>query len=110
MKVAIVALPHDVVSQHLNVLVPALLGWVHDSKNHFKSKTVHIFERMIRKFGYDEVIRHAPAEGGERKVLENIKRRKERAKRKKAKNEAEGSDEEQEVSLTLTLTGLDIWD
>jgi ribosomal RNA-processing protein 12 len=49
---------------------------------------------MIRKFGYDEVIRHAPAEGGERKVLENIKKRKERAKRKKAKAE-EGSDEDE---------------
>jgi ribosomal RNA-processing protein 12 len=89
-KVAVVALPHDAVAAHLNALVPALLGWVHDHKNHFKSKTVHIFERMIRKFGYDTVYKNAP-EGGERKVLENIKRRKDRAKRKKVT--ADGDDD-----------------
>lgn len=88
-KVAVVALPIDTVEPHLHALVPALLGWVHDHKNHFKSKTVHIFERMIRKFGYDTVYKNAPV-GGERKVLENIKRRKDRAKRKKAA--AEGDD------------------
>ncbi|RSH79233.1 uncharacterized protein EHS24_001272 [Apiotrichum porosum] len=89
-KVAVVALPVDAVEPHLNTLVPALLGWVHDHKNHFKSKTVHIFERMIRKFGFDTVYKHAP-EGGERKVLENIRRRKERAKKKK---NAAGDDDE----------------
>lgn len=93
-KVAVVALPVDTVEPHLDVLVPALLGWVHDHKNHFKSKTVHIFERMIRKFGYDAVYKNAP-EGGERKVLENIKRRKDRAKRKKAAAEDGGDDNEE---------------
>lgn len=78
---------------HLPQLVPALLGWVHDHKNHFKSKTVHIFERMMRRFGVEEVISHAPREGGERKVLEGIRKRKERAKRKKA---GKGDEEEEE--------------
>ncbi|BEI80482.1 hypothetical protein CcaverHIS002_0110110 [Cutaneotrichosporon cavernicola] len=92
-KVAVVALPINTVEPHLDALVPALLGWVHDHKNHFKSKTVHIFERMIRKFGYDVVYKNAPA-GGERKVLENIKRRKDRAKRKKAAAENGDDDDE----------------
>ena len=82
-KLLIITLPPNLVSTHLPSLVPALLGWVHDHKNHFKQKTVHIFERMIRRFGYDEVYGFAPA-GGERKVLEGIKKRKDRAKRKKA--------------------------
>lgn len=93
-KVAVVALPVDAVEPHLNTLVPALLGWVHDHKNHFKSKTIHIFERMIRKFGYESVYRNAP-DGGERKVLENIKKRKDRAKRKKAS--AEDGDEDMDA-------------
>lgn len=63
--------------------MPALLGWVHDHKNHFKQKTVHIFERMIRKFGYDEIYRFA-GEGDEKKVLVGIKKKKDRAKKKKA--------------------------
>ena len=96
-KVAIVALPLPTISPHLHILVPALLEWVHDHKNHFKQKTVHIFERMIRKLGYQEIIRYAgEGEGGERKVLEGIKRKKERAKKKKANSR---KDEEKPVSL-----------
>lgn len=87
-KVAVVALPTDTVEPHLEALVPALLGWVHDQKNHFKLKTIHIFERMFRKFGYENVHSFAP-EGGERKVIENLKKRKDRAKRKKATAEEE---------------------
>lgn len=98
-KVAVVALPIDTVEPHLDALVPALLGWVHDHKNHFKSKTVHIFERMIRKFGYDVVYKNAP-QGGERKVLENIKRRKDRAKRKKAATENGDEDDEGKLKQT----------
>jgi ribosomal RNA-processing protein 12 len=49
---------------------------------------------MIRKFGYDAVYKNAP-EGGERKVLENIKRRKDRAKRKKAAAENGGDDDDE---------------
>lgn len=98
-KVAVVALPAGVVSPHLKTLVPALLGWVHDHKNHFKLKTVHIFERMLRKFGYDEVYRFG-GDGNEKKVLEHIKKKKDRAKRQKAARAEAGSgdDGEEEVS------------
>ncbi|ORY31769.1 NUC173 domain-domain-containing protein [Naematelia encephala] len=102
-KVAVVALPASTMQPHLPILVPALLGWVHDHKNHFKSKTIHIFERTIRKFGFDEVYKHAPAEGGERKVLDGIRKRKERAKRKKAK--AEDGDEEEERPAQKSSSG-----
>ncbi|ORX37048.1 putative ribosomal protein [Kockovaella imperatae] len=87
-KLLTITLPPNLIVPHLPTLVPALLGWVHDHKNHFKQKTIHIFERMIRKFGYDAVYKCAP-EGGERKVLEGIKKRKDKAKRKKAKGAAE---------------------
>jgi ribosomal RNA-processing protein 12 len=92
-KLLTITIDPTLITPHLPSLVPALLGWVHDHKNHFKQKTVHIFERMIRRFGYDAVYKHAP-EGGERKVLEGIKKRKDRAKRKKAKAAEDGSDDE----------------
>lgn len=103
-KVAIVALPTESVAPHLQALVPALLGWVHDHKNHFKQKTVHIFERMIRKFGYDDVYRFA-GEGDEKKVLVGIRRKKERAKRKKAASgaAADGADDEDAVSVLTDM-------
>nr|ODO02374.1 ribosomal RNA-processing protein 12 [Cryptococcus depauperatus CBS 7855] len=83
-KVAIVSLPVEALRPHLPGLVQGLLGWVHDHKNHFKSKTVHIFERLIRRFGFDEVFANAGDKHEERKVLQTIKKRKERAKKRKA--------------------------
>ncbi|WVQ73553.1 hypothetical protein IAR50_003131 [Cryptococcus sp. DSM 104548] len=92
-KVAIVSLPVDALRPHLAQMVPALLGWVHDHKNHFKSKTIHIFERLLRRFGFDEVYAAAGATRvEEKKVLMGIKKRKDRAKRKRAGKEDEDAD------------------
>ncbi|WVR06684.1 hypothetical protein IAU60_003716 [Kwoniella sp. DSM 27419] len=99
-KVSIVALPLSVLSPHLPQIVPALLGWVHDHKNHFKSKTVHIFERLIRRFGFDEVYRHAHEMPEERKVLNGIRKRKERAKKKKAGKDDDDEDEQKPRQTT----------
>lgn len=82
-KLAIHTFPVDVVRPHLKEIVPGLLSWSHDHKNHFKVKVRHIFERMLRRFGWDEVYGCAGDEEAS-KVLTNIKKRKERAKRKKA--------------------------
>lgn len=62
---------------------------------------MHIFERMIRKFGYDDIYRFA-GEGDEKKVLVGIRRKKERAKKKKAAG-ADGEDGE-EVSLLFCVS------
>lgn len=64
---------------------------MHDHKNHFKSKTIHIFERLIRRFGFDEVYANAGERVEEKKVLVGIRKRKERAKKKRA-----GKDDEDE--------------
>lgn len=93
-KVAVVTLPVAIVRPHLSALVPALLGWSHDHKNHFKAKVRHIFERMLRRFGWDEVYSCAGEEEAA-KVLVNIKKRKERAKRKKNSRAEDGEDDEE---------------
>ncbi|KAI0674870.1 NUC173-domain-containing protein [Trametes maxima] len=90
-KLAIHTMPVDLMRPHLKDLVPALLRWSHDHKNHFKSKARHIFERMIRRFGWEDVYGCAQEEEA-RKVLVNIKKRKDRAKRKRA-NAADDEDE-----------------
>jgi ribosomal RNA-processing protein 12 len=95
-KLAIHTLPTEIIRPHLKELVPALLAWSHDHKNHFKAKVRHIFERMLRRFGWEDVYACAGEEEAS-KVLVNIKKRKERAKRKKA---TRGQDEEdEEVSI-----------
>ncbi|EIW67760.1 hypothetical protein TREMEDRAFT_40374 [Tremella mesenterica DSM 1558] len=106
-KVIIVALPPSILEPHLSTLVPGLLGWVHDHKNHMKTKTVHIFERMIRRFGFDEVYRHA-GEGDEKKVLTAIKKKKDRAKRRKfAGEETEIDTQDQTQPRTSTGNAFD---
>ncbi|KAF9469880.1 ribosomal RNA-processing protein 12 [Collybia nuda] len=92
-KLAIHTFAEELIRPHLKDLVPALLSWSHDHKNHFKQKVRHIFERMLRRFGWDEVhLCAGDEEAG--KVLVNIKKRKERAKRKKVNGKNEGRDDE----------------
>lgn len=91
-KLAVHTLPVDLVKPHLAELVPALLRWSHDHKNHFKAKVRHIFERMIRRYGWDDVYGNAGEEEAS-KVLLNIKKRKERARRQKANAQEESEDE-----------------
>ncbi|KAF8586684.1 NUC173-domain-containing protein [Ramaria rubella] len=95
-KLSVHTLPIEMVMLHLNELVPALLNWSGDHKNHFKVKVRHIFERMIRRFGWNAVYACVGDETEEKekgKILLNIKKRKDRAKRKKA-NRAEEEDED----------------
>lgn len=94
-KLSVHTLAIEMVMPHLNQLVPALLNWSGDHKNHFKVKVRHIFERMIRRFGWEAVYGCVgnEAENKEKgKVLLNIKKRKDRAKRKKAKRADEDED------------------
>nr|VWP02479.1 G protein alpha subunit [Ganoderma boninense] len=90
-RLAIHTMPAELMRPHLKDLVPALLKWSHDHKNHFKAKARHIFERMIRRFGWEDVYAFAQEEDA-RKVLLNIKKRKDRAKRKRA-NAADEEDD-----------------
>ena len=93
-KLAVITLSTTIVRPQFPDLVPALLGWSHDHKNHFKTKVQHIFERMGRRFGWDDVLQSAGDSNADGlKVLENVKKRREKAKKKKAaKREAEEGD------------------
>lgn len=77
------------VKQNLSELLSKLMRWSHEHKGHFKSKVKHILERLIRKFGVEEVERCIPEE--DKKLVANIKKSRNRAKRKQeAEAEAEG--------------------
>lgn len=103
-KLAIHTLPIDIMTPHLKDLVKGLLAWAHDHKNHFKEKVRHIFERMIRRFGWDAVYSCVDEEEETGKFLLNIKKRKDRSKRKKvqARENEEGEDEEKDVGAKGT--------
>jgi ribosomal RNA-processing protein 12 len=92
-KVSVISLPTNVVAPQLEALVSALLGWSHDHKNHFKTKVLHIFERMGRRFGWESL--EAAAGTHERAgVITHLRKKKERAKKKKEKQSEQESDVE----------------
>lgn len=88
-KVAVVALAPVDIQPHLEALIPALLNWSHEHKNHFKLNIRHIFERLLRKFGYDKV--ESLTSEDDRKLLVNIRKRQQRSKRKREQAHMDGN-------------------
>ncbi|KAG0236437.1 hypothetical protein BGW41_000409 [Actinomortierella wolfii] len=94
-KVTTVSLDASLVRVHLPDIVKGILRWSHEHKGHFKVKVRHILERLVRRFGYEEILEFVPE--ADRKLMVNIRKRRERAKRKKsaaaaAMDEDEGED------------------
>lgn len=87
-KVEVVSLPESLVKPRLSTLLSNLLVWSHEHKAHFKAKVKHIVERMMRKFGVEEVERACPTE--DRKLITNIRKMKEHRKKKKEQSEEDG--------------------
>ncbi|KAF9921836.1 hypothetical protein FBU30_008099 [Linnemannia zychae] len=92
-KVTTVSLDAEIVRGHLQEIVSGMIRWSHEHKGHFKVKVRHILERLVRRFGYDDIVVFVPE--ADKKLLINIKKRRERAKRNK-KNGNSGMDMDDE--------------
>ncbi|KAI9486103.1 MAG: NUC173 domain-containing protein [Benjaminiella poitrasii] len=90
-KVCVVVLDTALLQPQLQEMITALLKCQHQHKAHFKVKVRHLFERLIRRFGYETVAGLMPEE--DRKMIVNIQKRRLRAKRRKQVN-ADDSDVE----------------
>lgn len=84
-KLAVHTCPTDTIREHLRPTLKSLLGWSHGHKNHFKMQVRYICERLMRKVGYEELLACVEDNEDGKKILANIKKRKEHAKKKKAK-------------------------
>ena len=80
-KVCIIGLPAELMLPRLQTLIPNLIVWSHEHKGHFKAKVKHILERMVRRFGYDNILKYCPE--GDRKLIVNIRKTRDRAKKRK---------------------------
>lgn len=87
-KVEVISLPESFVRPRLNTLLTNLMVWSHEHKAHFKAKVKHIVERMVRKFGVEDVERACPVE--DRKLITNIRKTREQRKKKKQQAEEAG--------------------
>jgi ribosomal RNA-processing protein 12 len=94
-KLVVHALPVAFLRPRLGALVPALLRWSHPGKNAFKTSVRHTLERVVRRFGWDDVYAAAADDEAGRKVLLNVRKRKERAKKKRAAGAAQEEDEDE---------------
>eukprot|EP00124_Ichthyophonus_hoferi_P002367 Ihof_evm5s158 gene=Ihof_evmTU5s158 len=80
-KVVLVVIKPADLQRYLNGLIEATLSIPEEERAHFKMKVRVIFERLIRKFGVDTINNMVPEE--HRKLITNIRKRKERATRQK---------------------------
>ena len=80
-KVALLTVPREVMERRLERLIPNLMVWSHETKGHFRVKVKNLMERMIRKLGYDTILKYTPEQ--DRKLLINIRKTRERKKRGK---------------------------
>lgn len=101
MKVALVSLPKEVMEPRLENLVPNLMVWSHETKGHFRVKVKGLMERMIRKFGYESILRFTPEE--DHKLIINIRKVRERRKRGKTGQNEDGAEVTEKVLLPSTL-------
>ena len=90
-KVCLVSLPRELLEPRLNKLIPNLMVWSHESKGHFRIKVKNLMERMIRKFGYEEILKVTPE--GDHKLLANIRKTRDRKKKHREIEQEEEADE-----------------
>lgn len=97
-KVIIVSLPSNVIEDNLKGIVGSLLSSNNQHRIHFKAKIRHIFERLLRRFGFDRI--ESLVDEDNRKLIVNIRKRKERSRRKKASLLEDGVDQEATDDVT----------
>lgn len=96
-KVEVLSLSESMIRPRLKTLLANLMVWSHEHKAHFKVKVKHIVERMVRKFGVEEVERACPAD--DRKLITNIRKAREARKKKKQQG---GEDDQEETQKPKT--------
>ncbi|KAI8336675.1 NUC173 domain-containing protein [Chlamydoabsidia padenii] len=92
-KVCIVVLDDSILGPQLDTIVEHILKCSHQHRN-FKLKIRHVFERLIRRFGFDSVAHLVPEE--DKKLIANIQKRRLRAKRQKNERATAGADDSDE--------------
>lgn len=90
MNVAAVGISTDLLSANdsalLRTVIESVFSLSKDNRYRFKLPVRHFCERLLRRFGYDAVARFVPED--DQKLLANIRKRKQRAKRRREEKEA----------------------
>ncbi|EFA84340.1 hypothetical protein PPL_03418 [Heterostelium album PN500] len=78
----------DVVETHLQTLIASMAKWAELDKNFFRTIIQILLERLMKRYGFDR-IHGCPTSSEEfKKIVANIKKKKDRAERKREEEEA----------------------
>lgn len=73
-----------------------------DCKHHFRLKTRNLFDRLIRKFGFDTIVAIVPASDMiTQKRLRNLRKIQSRKKNMQAKEDTDENESDLETSFTV---------
>lgn len=86
-KILCISFDKDNLESYLGQILSLLLKWSHNHKSQFRVRVRHIIERLVRKFGFEKLEPLFPEE--HIKMLNNIKKRKLRAKRRAGQQQDE---------------------
>ncbi|KAL4231185.1 pre-rRNA processing protein [Mactra antiquata] len=91
-KVIVSTFPVTTLAQHLKTIMSSLTSMKEDCHHHFRFKSKEVYTKLVRKFGYETIYELSPE--GIRKVLVNIRKTQERAKRKKKEQNDNNDDDD----------------
>nr|XP_032825258.1 RRP12-like protein [Petromyzon marinus] len=92
LKVVIFVTDVRTLAQHVQLIVEGIVNWRDDSRRHFRAKVKNIFTKLVRKFGYEMIDSMVPETY--HKVLVNIRKAEERARKNRALGHAGGDDDD----------------
>ncbi|KAK8775267.1 hypothetical protein V5799_031383 [Amblyomma americanum] len=98
-RMLFVILSTEELSQHLQTLVPNLCCMSEDCRKHFRLKLRDIFAKLIRKFGYENIVGLVPE--SYRKLAVRVRKLEQRKKRKKKARELQVMQEDNVVSSAV---------
>ncbi|RMZ86683.1 hypothetical protein DV736_g6089, partial [Chaetothyriales sp. CBS 134916] len=90
-KVVVVRCPKDMLEPKMPDIVKGMMVWSKENKGRLRQKVRGILERCLRKWGPDHV--ESWVGGEDRKMVVNIRKRKERTKRKKKGDDYDEGDD-----------------
>ncbi|EXJ77184.1 hypothetical protein A1O3_10342 [Capronia epimyces CBS 606.96] len=97
-KVMVVVLPTEMLEPRMPSIVPGLMVWSKENKGRLRAKVKGILDRCLRRFDGSKL--ESWVGGDDRKMVANIRKRRERARRKRNGTEADEDDEDAEQPAT----------
>ncbi|OAL20262.1 hypothetical protein AYO22_08974 [Fonsecaea multimorphosa] len=91
-KVMVVVLPTEILEPRMPNIVPGLMVWSKENKGRLRAKVKGILDRCLRRFDSTKV--ESWVGGDDRKMVVNIRKRRERGRRKKKGDEEMDEDED----------------